>query len=1163
MTEDELVKFVEQQYGPALELRVTDAAVLPPAAPASPPSTTSSRGDRSVLRRRLENFYRSQQVADYQDKVEYALRLDADDDIIMEKVMQKYSVTQEPPPTASSDSHQQPPTDSRSLLGFTQQPPRASSPPPPPPPDPPGAVSPGQSMSDGLPSLERKRSVTFSDLGRDAGDDATNKRREHLKTRLTAFYQRFNPGNIDKVELALTLDIPEDILFSKLYEKYNLDQNGEPLEVGGAFNRFEGGSGGSPTRSSVFLPSGLPPLPPGALPTTTSAGQPQSPTTVERQNFMTTRKALEDRLFVIYAKNFTSAEAMERSQRVAMLPGESVDDAVARVVKEQEQHGVDAPLLQRVNSVASTLAQQRQPSSSEPLPEGASLHERLTKFYEVHRPSEVSRVEAVLSSGVTEEQVWERLAERYGDDAVAPFRSNAAREMGSRGAHPQPADFTDDVLSRLVSMRSTGTAAAPPRSSSRRSPDPPLSGSALDQLVDRVAEESEDPLVALDRATGHRNAPSLPMRYSVAAPDIQPSTSRAVSFLLRLPDVSMYLIQRAAVQQRADFAVSLERDVRGFAQVNGAVAVACETKLSPDDDSVAMQYVALFPTAVGAARFRTLGASSALVPLPATRAAYLLLGGNVHSVKEGRISGAVFAANIPQSLLVSPPQAAPPATSSALAAREAGGGAQQTDINYYEPVVVPDESYSAHNVVDAAARQQSVDGASPMLASLRLRHQRGGHQDISPPKATTAALFTAEDEQHAGDDAREGSREVAPLSKSWGQLLGQQQGMGTTPAAVREQDIQARERSLQAQSIELKDRQRVLQEREAMLRDGELRIRAAQDEERETNRLRRERAAEASMRFESLAIRETEVKERERQLARRQDAITDRERTLDSRASELEQRVAMLDERERRVTLRERQLDEIAPSRAINGSAAGQHGGEPEMAYMADLEKKLREARQRIAVLEGAPSSAVALHAQQQSSTTQSRDMDMRLRHVIEREALVADSEARLERKSHSAMAEVRHDDDNARRRWEELRRQDRELLARRLEIEAVHTSVQRQQAVAASSHSAASTSPQQSSPPGLGSSSRITAASTASVHTAQRSLFTSPQTDATPPPPLNSSFSFHASRDVTSATLLRQDDISTMLNRVKEREKMIRSMSERMTPVRSTNSNWGGSHQF
>lgn len=1136
MTEDELVKFVEQQYGPALELRIADSSVLPPTAsekPATPggrdafgasqvsaPSATSSRGDRTALRGRLERFYRAQGVLEFADKVDYALRLDADDDIIMEKVMSKYGATTEPSSPGLVKS---------SLLEFhqdraPQQAPQHAS------------ESPGQSMSDLHPSLERKRSVTFSELGADAQEDAKRKRREHLKARLTAFYMRFNPSNIDKVDLALTLDIPEDVLFTKLYEKYNLDQHGEPLEVGGALNRFESGRESPPNR-----------LPPLALP-------PPSPT--RRQSVMSSRKALEDRLFVVYAKNYSSAEAAERAQRVTLLAGESIDDAVARITQEQS---LVSPQPDPERSAIGSRAPSRISAEPTYVDSGAPLRDRLVAFYEVHRPSEVTRVDDVLSAGITEDQIWNRLSERYGSEAVTPFRHG--------GTASPPSDFPEAVLNKVVSMRSTTTA--------RRSPPPilvaPLTGAELNRLVDRVADESEDPLAALDRAThtSQQRQPSQPMRYTVGvahpsatiSPAAQPtSTSRAVQFLLRLPEVSMYLIHIATEQQRSDFTISLERDVRGFAQVNGAIGVACETEVSPQDDSIAMQYVALFPNPIGAARFRALigptnGGAAPPVPLPATRAAYLLLGGNVHSVREGRISGAVFTDNVPPALLISPPEVAVAATPTRQPHEGTVMGVQ-SDVSQwqpgsrYEPGVVPSEQYQTPPAEDARPTMRLANAASPMLASLRLRRLQGSTNDTD--------VLHSEERRHTASVAMDYDEPVVltaddhSSARTWGQLLAHQHeptGGDGSSVATREHQLRQKERSLQAMSLELKDRQRALQEREAALREVEARIRSSQDEEREANRQRRDKAAEASMRFESLSIRENEVKERERQLARRAEALDDRERTTAAHVTELEQRVAFVDERERRVTLRERQLNELTSPSLVQPRTSTSNGNGQEAAYIEDLEKKLREARQRIAALEGSPSSAMVLQAQRHANSDAATDM--RLRHVVEREALVAESEARMQRRSQAASAEVRQEDEQARRRWEELRRHDRDLLARRLEVEAMHNSVQRQQtlsAVAASSSSVGgSSSPKQVSPQQLGAAS---ISSHSAAHTAtSRSLFTAPHSDATTPP-VSSSFSYHAARD-GSSTLLRQDDIATMLSRVKERERMIRSMSERMTPSR------------
>lgn len=1127
MTQDELVRFVEQQYGPALELRVDNTSVLPkpPKAPPrtasvvapsgspataalSPSSSVSIAGDRGALRQRLQSFYKSQGVAEAGPKIDYALSLEADDDTVMQRVMSKYNVTTEPPlePTAPLNAPASP-----ALTSFVQSPPRVSSVAHAPVPQPlfasplpnaSGITDPART-SPLSQSLERKRSVTFSDLGLDAHDDAKNKRRERLRSRLVSFYQRYNPGNIDKVDIALTLDIPEDILFSKLYEKYNLDANGEPLQVGGALRRFERQS--SPellAHQSSSVASVLPPRVPSAGASTFAKNQSHK------------EKELMDRMFIVYARYYPSVEAQERAQRVSFEPGESVNDAVQRVTKELEaaQRGGGLPAVQDPSETPAEVVQPAGVSQR-----SADLKERLVRFYERHRPSEVPRVDSVLAAPITEEQIWDRLQERYGLEAVAPFRFGA-----------EEPDFPSDpaILSRVLSGRSTKEQRTSPPSSvgeGRSRSTKHVAGPALDRLVDRVAVESEDPMTTLDYVTDHVGHSSTTPQAALA--DVPKADARAVSFLVRLPEVSMFLLRKATSQQRTDFVASLEKDVRSFAQLAGAVGVSCDTVLSPNDDLVCMRYVALFPSTIGAQRFRTLvidtSQPSAVVPLPATRAAYLLIGGNVHAVREGRVSGAVFTDEVPPSLQVAM------RTSATAAAQRTTAGAPG-ESNYYRPGVVPSEQYD-ENVEGINRRLSMLDvdsNASPMLASIRLRQQRGNGETFAPNDRIL--------DEALGGEMEPGSS--GPVL-SWGDVM-RQPAASTAPAALREQDLLARERALQAQSLELKDRQRVLQERESSLRDAEARIRASQDDEREANRLRRERAAEASMRFESLAVRESELKERERQLMRHEEELNVKERDVAANMSELSQRAAFLDERERRVTLRERQLEEserCAPARSSSRYSDGTEAG----IYIADLETKLREAKHRISVLEGAPSAAVALQAQQHSSQHGERDLDLRLRHVIEREQLVADAEARLQRTTQEAISEVRHEDEGARRRWEELRRQDRELLARRLEIEAMHSSVQRAQQHTNRTLSAGTT---QSSPP----SSRQ-AAGTSS--TPPRSLFTSPRDDTLDVKP-NPSFTFGASRE--SAGLLRQDDISTMLLRVKERETLLRKMSERMTPART-----------
>ena len=119
-----------------------------------------------------------------------------------------------------------------------------------------------------------------------------------------------------------------------------------------------------------------------------------------------------------------------------------------------------------------------------------------------------------------------------------------------------------------------------------------------------------------------------------------------------------------------------------------------------------------------------------------------------------------------------------------------------------------------------------------------------------------------------------------------------------------------------------------------------------------------------------------------------------RDEELRLREHASDERAAVLDDRERAIRLRERQLDE--------------------------LEKMNRH-------------------------SVQDR-VDARLQQVIEREALLAVAEERIRRSQDSWVAEQEHDNLESKRRWDALRKADRDLVARRMELQSVSDAIRRRQ---------------------------------------------------------------------------------------------------------------------
>ena len=266
-----------------------------PDAGAASPTRAALPADKAVLREKLLAFYQKYSPADI-DKVDKALQLKVSEDELWAHLRKKYNA---PDVTAASGT---------------------------------------------MPAMSLEKAA--------------------LREKLVAFYQKYNPADLDKVEKAVNLNVSEEELWAHLHKKYNV--NAVKASI-------------TPVRAASQV----------AVPDTA---------------------ALREKLVAFYTKH---------------SPGEldKVDKALSLNVSEEELWG---HLRKKYNVAAD--------SANAPADKGA-LRDKLVAFYQKYSPSEIDKVDKALQLNVSEDDLWAHLKKKYNVlDAAQP-----PTPVSSLGADEDPA----------------------------------------------------------------------------------------------------------------------------------------------------------------------------------------------------------------------------------------------------------------------------------------------------------------------------------------------------------------------------------------------------------------------------------------------------------------------------------------------------------------------------------------------------------------------------------------------------------------------------------------------------------------------------------------------------------------------------------------------------
>ena len=270
-----------------------------------------------------------------------------------------------------------------------------------------------------------------------ASHERTAWQTERLKERVTQFYERHSPGNLQKVDAALSLRVSERKLFALLRRKYGV--RGEDDD--GAGHRHvgmpEGDGGGSAAsaeallhRSAVLLPAV------GHFERTASQTERlkervtqfyghYSPQDLHKVEHALSLPLSEDELFALLRRKYG-------------VRGEDDDGAGHRHVGMPEGDGGGSAasaeaLLHRPAVLLPAVGHfERTASQTE------RLKERVTQFYGHYSPQDLQKVEHALSLPLSEDELFALLRRKYGvrgeDDDGAGHRHVGMPEGGGGGS---------------------------------------------------------------------------------------------------------------------------------------------------------------------------------------------------------------------------------------------------------------------------------------------------------------------------------------------------------------------------------------------------------------------------------------------------------------------------------------------------------------------------------------------------------------------------------------------------------------------------------------------------------------------------------------------------------------------------------------------------------
>jgi hypothetical protein len=237
-----------------------------------------------------------------------------------------------------------------------------------------------------------------------------------LRRKLLAFYQRFAPDDIGKVDLAVRIAKPEAELWAHLTKKYGIDPDAAAAVING-----DGDVSLSMTASAVASPVASPER---SMASPTAASQPAlpfMPMSADRDEFRRrvtafyTRYSPADVAKVDAAMQLTRPELEIWShlfQKYKAAPAEAIPYILAAVAAAPQQQPPPPP----APAPPSAAAVGASPTDKE------ELRRKLTAFYTRYAPSDMSKVDHAMRIDTPEAALWAHLYKKY---AVNPAEADA------------------------------------------------------------------------------------------------------------------------------------------------------------------------------------------------------------------------------------------------------------------------------------------------------------------------------------------------------------------------------------------------------------------------------------------------------------------------------------------------------------------------------------------------------------------------------------------------------------------------------------------------------------------------------------------------------------------------------------------------------------------
>ena len=1054
--------------------------------------------DRAALRQRLTEFYQKHSPNEM-DKVDKALATGVPEKDLFEKLYEKYKLDKNGNPIKGLA----PPADSISSIA--------------------------QEDPAGLEPAGKGRRTINEQLKQEAD--------ERLRLRLRKFYDLHDPAEFERVvDRTIASGLPEDVIFAKLYEKYNLDKDGRVIENAerarlrkrltefyqtycpGEMFKVQMAMDSGASEEAIFTKLnerfGLADDPERARlrKRLTDFFQQYSPqdssTKVEAAlNSGLSEYEIFQRLHVKYNVRAIGANASVGPTEAIVRSSAIAQPSYPQSPMTSAFPSSPLPASQAKQQPPSLWAEQQQPSDQR------QLRERLLLFFSTYNPAEIYKVDELSKLGIAEDELFERLYAKYNlaPDGTPLDGSNVSGKIALRAgagdgrkdpnqlrrrvaaffelhapndAHLVPSvmqlGLSDEDTLAMLSKKYNVALAAPgwveaktPRRAAEGVASPTRSAATTRnrsvQLIDDLISSPPQQSSSYATTNTMKSQQGVSVRGFLSIP---PRVNRS----LQLASQSLLRVWSTALQE----------DCRAFGSSFGARSsflYSTESDITETTFHIPCRFE--FPTLPPAKNFAERMNREPIVPMPKSARALEALGGRASDVERSVLEKIVVDANASAVDFALQREVSPPQQYSAI----------------------PDRFSSLSNAVSATSQLLNEPSVLSSLSRSGPVHLSDGDEierRRSAKRAQEAEVATA--------------RQEAVLR-------------------VREMEVKEREGLVNERLREVMERELSLQERQKLLE-----ARAAADiTEQQKQRI-------VSSRVESMTIREQEAKELERQITLREIAIKDKEKQIQRVISELAGREQALIDKENLNNLRAEQLDE--QERQLNRQQSQlEKKSSVDQAfeqYVLDLEYKLQEANAKLAAMqqtptEGTSSSSspgrdqpqnlhkyVDLTQRERDVRRREEDIDLRARHTSQREALLQAAEQRVSNQSQYTVRQVQSSEAENDRRAMQLAQREKELIARRIELDAIDRSIRSQQ---------------------RGSPQHF------SVN--PRSPYNTSQQEHSPP-----------HRQLSDAGKPREDEIAAMLQRVRDREMLLRNMSEQMqlahrSSGRDESSAYSGNNHF